>query len=75
MSLRALVEKILQGGIDALSLTREKARAVVDAFVKRREVRRDEAKDLVDRLATGGGVECQALRKVAKEETERVLRG
>lgn len=75
MSMRALVEKILQEGIDALSLTLEKARAVVDAFVKRREVRRYEAEDLVDRLTTGGGVECQALRKVVKEETERVLSG
>jgi len=75
MSMRALVEKILQEGINVLSRTPGKVRAVVDALVMRRGVGRDEAKDLVGRLATGREVECQALRKVVKEETERVLSG
>jgi len=75
MRMRTLIEKILQEGIDALSRTPEKARAVVDALVMGREVRRDEAKDLADRLATGREVECQDLRKVVKEETKRVLSG
>lgn len=75
MSMRALAKGIAQVGLGALALPLEKATAVVAALVKRREVRRDEAEDLVERLTTGREVECQALRKVVKEETERVLRG
>ena len=71
----ALVKGIAQVGLGALLLTLEKAKALVDALVKRREVRRDEAKDVADRMTTGGEVACQALRKVVNEETELVLSG
>ena len=73
MNMRELVEKTMLGGIGVLSLTREKAEAVVDKLMKRGEVRRDEAKDFVDRLTARGEEDRQALRKVVKEETERVL--
>ncbi len=75
MNTRELVEKGFYAGIGMLSLTREKAKAVVDDLVKRGEVRRDEAQDLVDRLTARGEEERQALHKVVKEETERVLSG
>lgn len=75
MNMRELIEKSALGGIGVLSLTREKAETVVDKLVKRGEVRRDEARDFVDRLTARGEEERQALRKVAKEETEHVLGG
>jgi len=75
MSMRALVKEIAQVGLGALSLTLEKAEAVVEASAKRREIRREGMKDLMDHLTTGRDVEYQALRKLVKEESQRVLSG
>ncbi len=75
MSMRALAKEIAQVGLGVLSLTLEKAEAVVEALAKRREIRREGMDDLMDHLTTGRDVEYQALRKVVKEESQRALSG
>jgi polyhydroxyalkanoate synthesis regulator phasin len=75
MNTREFVEKTMLAGIGVLSLTREKAKTVVDDLVKRGEVWRDEAQDWIDRLTARSEEERQALRKVVKDETEHVLSG
>ena len=73
MDMRELMERGFLAGIGALSLTREKVQALVDDLVKRGEIRRDEAKGLADRLVKRGEEEREVLRKLVRDEAERVL--
>ena len=75
MSRRELIEKAALAGIGALSLTGEKAQAIVDDLVRRGEVRRDKAQELIDRLVAKGEEERASLRQVVREEIDRGLSG
>lgn len=71
VSLRELMERGLLAGIGMLSLTREKAQAMVDEMVNRGEVKRDESKGLVDRLVQRGHDERSSFRKLFRDEMGR----
>ena len=60
-------------GLGILSLTREKAEAIVEDLVKRGEVQRDEARELVDRLVARGGKEREALSDLVRDEVEEAI--
>jgi polyhydroxyalkanoate synthesis regulator phasin len=68
-----VIETGLLLGIGVLSLTREKAEAIVEDLVKRGEVRRDEARELVDRLVARGGKEREALSDLVRNEVEETI--
>jgi len=73
MNVRQLLENGMLVSVGALSLTREKARAIVHGLVDRGEIRRDETTTLVDRLTARGEEEREALRKMVEEEIEHGL--
>ncbi|PKO24022.1 MAG: hypothetical protein CVU38_01000 [Chloroflexi bacterium HGW-Chloroflexi-1] len=73
MKTRKLLEKGFYAGVGVLSLTREKARALVDDLVKRGEARHDAAEELVDRWVKRGEEERAALHKLVEDEIERAL--
>lgn len=73
LKLRDLVEKGALIGLGALSMTREKAQALVEELVKRGEARREEMKDLVEKLTSRGEKEREELRKLIREEIESAL--
>jgi polyhydroxyalkanoate synthesis regulator phasin len=52
MSVREAIERTLILSVGAASLTRERAEAVVEDFVRRGELAGDEARAMVDRLMT-----------------------
>jgi polyhydroxyalkanoate synthesis regulator phasin len=72
LSMRDIVERGLLASLGILSLTREKAQAMVDELVKRGEVRRDDSKGLVDRLVQRGEEERGSFRKLIHEEVAKV---
>ena len=68
-----VIENSLLLGFGVLSLTREKAEAIVDELVKRGEARRGETRELVDRLATRGDEERAALSGLVRSEVEKAI--
>ena len=75
MNKQGLVEEMVLAGLGVLSLTREKAEAVVDDWVNVGQVGRDEAKQWVDRLTTRGEDERGALRQMVKDEIAHAISG
>jgi polyhydroxyalkanoate synthesis regulator phasin len=70
--MKPVIERSVLAGIGLLSMTREKAQAVVDELVKLGEARRDEALELVDHLVQRGEEERQALRKLIHDEVSEM---
>ena len=61
-------------GIGLLSMTREKAEAGVNKLIESGEMDPKDAKDLVDGLVQHAGEEKQAIRDMARNEIEQVLK-
>jgi len=70
-----VMDTLLALGLGALSMTREKAKKIVDELVKRGEVKLEESKELIDRMVARGEEERAELRKLIKEELERAKSG
>ncbi len=70
-----VMDTLLALGFGALSMTREKAKKIVDELVKRGEVRLEESKDLIDKLVARGEEERAEMHKLLKEELERAKSG
>jgi polyhydroxyalkanoate synthesis regulator phasin len=68
-----LFEKGFLVGIGLLSMTREKAQAVIDELTQEGEVQKSEVKEWVEQLSERGEEERQALRKVIRDEMKKVL--
>ncbi len=68
------LQRPLLMGIGLLSITRDKAQALIDELVRYGEASRDEAKGLVDKLVERGEEEKNTLRKLIREEVEKALR-
>ena len=71
--LKEQLERSLLMGIGLLSLTREKAQAIVEELVKQGEVARSEVKDVTNKLLERGEEERQALSKVVRKEVDGAL--
>ncbi|MEJ5224583.1 MAG: hypothetical protein WHV44_09015 [Anaerolineales bacterium] len=68
-----LFEKGLLAGIGLLSMTREKAQAVIDELSQEGKLQTNEVKDWVEKLTDRGEEERQALRKLIRDEMKKVL--
>ena len=67
-----LVEKSLLLGLGVLTLTRDKVVQFVDKLIEEGEVRAEEAPSIVDILVTRGEEEREELRKIVKQELDKV---
>jgi len=68
-----LIEKSLLLGLGVLTLTRDKVVQFVDRLIEEGEVRPEEAPSSVDKLVTRGEEEREELRKLVRQELDRVL--
>jgi polyhydroxyalkanoate synthesis regulator phasin len=67
-----LIEKSLLFGLGVLTLTREKVVQFVNKMVEEGEVKAEEAPSIVDRLVARGEEDREALRKLMREELEKM---
>ncbi len=66
------VEKSLLLGLGVLTLTRDRVARFVDKLVEEGDVRPEEAPGVVDRLVARGEEEREELRKLVRQELDRV---
>ena len=67
-----LIEKSLLLGLGVLTLTRDKVVHFVNKMVEEGEVRAEEAPGIVDRLVARGEEDREALRKLMREELDKM---
>jgi polyhydroxyalkanoate synthesis regulator phasin len=67
-----LIEKSLLLGLGVLTLTRDKVVQFVNKMVEEGEVKAEEAPSIVDRLVARGEEDREALRKLMREELEKM---
>jgi polyhydroxyalkanoate synthesis regulator phasin len=67
-----LIEKSLLLGLGVLTLTRDKVVQFVNKMVEEGEVKAEEAPSIVDRLVARGEEDREALRKLVREELEKM---
>ncbi len=70
-----VIDTLLALGFGALSMTRERAKKIVDELVKKGEVRLEESKALIDKMTSRGEEERAELRKLIEEGLERAKTG
>ncbi len=66
------IEKSLLMGLGALSLTRDRIVQFVNEMVKEGEVKPEEASDIVDRLVTRGEQDREEMRKLVRDELDKL---
>ena len=66
------IEKSLLAGMGVLTVTRDKVTQAVDTLVEAGEVKPEEAPGIVDKLVTRGETEREELRKLVRQELDRV---
>ncbi|RLC90344.1 MAG: hypothetical protein DRI79_05200 [Chloroflexi bacterium] len=66
------IEKSLLLGLGVLTLTRDRVVRFVDKLVEEGEVRPEEAPGVIDRLVARGEEEREELRKLVRQELDRV---
>lgn len=67
-----MIEKGLLLGLDVLTLTRDRVVQFVDKLVEEGEVKPEEAPGIVDKLVARGEAEREELRKLVRQELDRV---
>lgn len=67
-----LIGRSLLLGLGVLTLTRDKVVRFVDGLVEEGEVKPDEAPGIVDKLVERGEAEREELRKLVRQELDRV---
>lgn len=67
-----LLEKSLLLGLGVLTLTRDKVVQVVNRLVEEGEIRPEEAPGIVDKLVARGETEREELRRLVREELDKV---
>ncbi len=67
-----IVERALLLGLGAWSLTRDKVNEAVNELVEEEEVEPEEARKLIDALVTKGEKEREELRRMVRQEVDRV---
>jgi len=68
-----LIERSLLLSLGVLTLTRDKVVQFVDKLIEEGEVKPEEAPGIVDKLVTRGEEEREELRKLVRQEFDRVL--
>jgi polyhydroxyalkanoate synthesis regulator phasin len=67
-----LIEKSLLLGLGVLTLTHDKVVQFVNKMVEEGEVKPEEASSIVDRLIARGEEDREALRKLMREELDKI---
>jgi polyhydroxyalkanoate synthesis regulator phasin len=67
-----LIEKSLLLGLGVLTLTRDRAVQFVNKMVEEGEVKLEEAPGVIDKLVARGKDEREELRKLVREELDKV---
>ena len=67
-----LIEKSVLAGFGVLTLTRDRVKQFVDKLVEEGDVKPEEAPGVVDRLVARGEKERDELRKMVRQELDRV---
>ena len=67
-----LLEKSMLFGLGVLTLTRDRVIQAVNSLVEEGEVQADEASSIVDRLVARGEEERQELRKLVRQELDKM---
>ena len=67
-----LIERSLLLGLGVLTLTRDKVVRFVNKMVEEGEVKPEEAPGIVDRLVARGEEDREALRKLMREEIDKI---
>jgi len=67
-----LIEKSLLLGLGVMTLTRDKVKQFVDSLVEEGEVKPEEAPNIVDKLVARGKEEREEIRKLVREELDKV---
>ncbi len=67
-----LIEKSMLMGLGALSMTRDKVVNLVNELVEEGEVKQEEVPDVVDRLVARGEKDREELRKMVREEIDKL---
>jgi len=67
-----LIERGMLAGLGVLTLTRDKVKRFVDKLVEEGEVKPEEAPGIVDKLVERGETEREELRKLVRQELDRV---
>jgi polyhydroxyalkanoate synthesis regulator phasin len=70
-----LIERSLLLGLGVLTLTRDKVNQLVDKLVEEGEVKAEEAPSVVDRLVARGEAEREEMRRLIREELDKVRAG
>jgi polyhydroxyalkanoate synthesis regulator phasin len=67
-----LIEKSMLLGLGVLTLTKEKVVQAVNSLVEEGEVKAEEAPGIIDRLVTRGEEEREELRRLMREELDKL---
>ncbi len=67
-----LIERSLLLGLGALTLTRDKVVQFVNKMVQEGDVKPEEVPNIVDKLVARGEEEREALRKMVREELDKL---
>ncbi len=70
-----VIDTLLALSFGALSMTRERAKEIVDELVKKGEVRLEESRSLIDKMTSRGEEERAELSKLIEEELKRAKTG
>jgi polyhydroxyalkanoate synthesis regulator phasin len=69
--MKDVFNRILQAGLGAASITKEKAEQIVDELIKRGEISQNEAKDYIDTLVEKGKQQQSELQGIVKKEVDK----
>lgn len=72
--LRDLIERTLLLGLGAAALTKDRAQAVVDEFIRRGQLSAEDGKELVEGLAARSKEEARSALKTADSSLQTVWR-
>jgi polyhydroxyalkanoate synthesis regulator phasin len=67
-----LIERSVLLGLGVLTLTRDKVVQAVNSLVEEGEVKEEEAPTIVDKLVARGEEEREALRKLVRDELDKL---
>jgi len=67
-----LIERSVLLGLGVLTLTRDKVVQAVNSLVEEGEVKAEEAPTIIDRLVARGEEEREALRKLVRDELDKL---
>ena len=73
-AMKELIEKTVMMGVGAASITRDKVQALVDEFVKRGELTREEGQKLVEEASERAAVEGASIKEKATDTYQETLR-